>query len=303
MRGRGLRRWLASLTLLGSVAVVGGGPLAWAAAQSEPVIEVHKVDEGHYSPRPGEPVFMLALGVDGRPGIDTDRADAIHVVGVNAAAGSATILNIPRDTYVPIPGHGRAKINDAYTFGGPELQARVVSQLTGVQIRFVITTTFDGFPKLVDEIGGMPVGVDYPMNDRFSGANFPAGIVQMNGAQAFAFSRNRHVPDGDIARSTNQGKLIIAALAKLRGDGVGSSPAKTFKALGTLGRHTKLTGVSVVDLYNLGRLGLAIDPGRVRNVTMPSSVGMAGSMSVVFVAPAAGGLFADFRDDAVLQAH
>lgn len=296
-------RWALAASLLAAVALVGGLPLTWAAAQSEPVIEVHKVDEGHFTPRPDQPVFMLALGIDGRPGVDSDRADAIHVVGVNANAGLATILNIPRDTYVNIPGRGRAKINDAYTYGGPQLQAQAVSALTGVQIRFVITTTFAGFPRMVDEFGGMPVGVPYPMNDHFSGANFPAGIVHMNGAQALAFSRNRHIPDGDISRSTHQGALIIAALAKLRGEGVGSSPAKTFKALGTLGRHARLSGVGLVDLYNLGRLGLAIDPARVRNVTMPSSIGMAGAMSVVYPAPAAGALFADFRDDAVLQAH
>lgn len=292
------------MALLSAVLVVGGVPLAWAAAQSpNPALEIHKVDEGHFSPRPDQPVFMLALGIDGRPGIDSDRADAIHVIGVNAAAGSATILDIPRDTYVSVPGHGRRKINDAFTFGGAELQARVVRELTGADIRFVITTTFAGFPRMVDELGGMPVGVPFPMHDPFSGANFPAGIVQMNGAQAFAFARNRHIPDGDLRRSEDQGALIIAALAELRADGVGSSPAKTLRALGILGRNSRLSGVGLVDLYNLGRLGLSIDPARVRNVVMPATLGMAGGASVVFVAPAAGSLFADFRDDALLQAH
>lgn len=298
-----MRRWSIAVALCASVLVPGAGPLAWAAAQGQPVVEVHKVDEGHFTIRPGQPVFMLALGIDGRPGIDTDRADAIHVVGVNPAAGSATIMNIPRDTYVPIPGHGRQKINDAYTYGGPVLQARVVSDLIGVRISFVITTTFGGFPAMVDELGGLDVHVPVPMNDRFSGANFPAGVVRMGGAQAFAFSRNRQIAGGDLARTQNQGSLIVAALAKLRADGVGSSPVKTFKALAVLGRHAQLTGVGVKDLYQLGRLGLSIDPAQVRNVTMPARLGFAGSASVVFVAPAAGPLFADFRDDAVLQAH
>jgi LCP family protein required for cell wall assembly len=289
--------------LLAGVLAVGGVPLAWAAAQTPPVIEVHKVDEGHFAPHPGEPVFMLALGIDGRAGIDTDRADAIHVIGVNPGAGSAVILNIPRDTYVDIPGHGRSKINDAFTFGGADLQAQTVSRLTGVSIRFVITTTFAGFPRMVDELGGLPVGVPFAMNDKFSGANFPAGIVQMNGAQAFAFARNRHIPDGDLARTQDQGALIIAALSKLRGQGVGANPSRTFKSLAVLGRNSRLSGVGLVDLYNLGRLGLSIDPARVRNITMPATIGMAGSASVVFVAPAAGSLFADFRDDALLQAH
>lgn len=297
------RRWVLATALLSVVVVVGGGPMAWAAAQNPPVLEIHKVDEGHFTPRPDQPVFMLALGIDGRAGIDSDRADAIHVIGVNAAAGSATILDIPRDTYVNIPGHGRRKINDAFTFGGVDLQARVVRELTGVDIRFAIVTTFAGFPRMVDELGGLPVGVPFPMHDTFSGANFPAGVVHMNGAQAFAFARNRHIPDGDLRRSEHQGVLILAALAKLRADGVGSSPAKTLKALAVLGRNSRLSGVGLVDLYNLGRLGLSVDPARVRNVVMPATLGSAGGASVVFVAPAAGSLFADFRDDAVLQAH
>jgi LCP family protein required for cell wall assembly len=294
------RRWIAALSLLVGVLL----PVGFAAAQGPAVIEVHRVDEGHFTPRPDGPVFILALGIDGgRPGIDTDRADAIHVVGVNAAAGSATVLNIPRDTYVDIPGHGRSKINDAYTFGGPQLQAEVVRRLTGAPIRFVVTATFHGFPRMVDELGGMAVGVPFSMHDRASGANFPAGIVHMNGTQAMAFARNRHIPDGDIRRSEHQGSLIIAALAKLRADGVGASPARTLKALAVLGRHSHLHGVGLNDLYNLGRLGLSIDPARVRNVTMPSGIGKVGAMDVVFVGGGAGRLFADFTDDAVLQAH
>jgi hypothetical protein len=68
-------------------------------------------------------------------------------------------------------------------------------------------------------------------------------------------------------------------------------------------RHTRTEGVGVGDLYRLGLLGLAIDPAAVRNVTVPASVGWAGRSSVVFLQPSAGTLFADFRDDAVLQSH
>ena len=301
-RTRPVRRWLDAVLLLLSVVLTGGG-LALAQAPGTPALEIHKVDEGHFTPKPDQPVFVLVLGIDGRPGIDTDLADAIHLIGVNAAAGSATVLNIPRDTFVGIPGHGRRKINDAFTFGGAELQARVVEELVGAHPRFVITTTFAGFPQMVDEIGGFPVGVPYPMHDRFSGANFNPGIRQMNGGEAMQFVRTRHIPDGDIARTTNQGALIIAALSKLRGEGSAASPSKIVKLLAVLGRNARFTGVGMNDLYNLGRLGLSIDPARIRNVTMPAGIGFAGSASVVFAAPASAALFADFRDDAVLQAH
>lgn len=297
-----MKRWLAALSLLVCVVVAGGG-LALAQAPGPPLLTIHKVDEGHFAPKPDKPVFILAIGIDGRPGIDTDRADAIHLIGVNATAGSATILNIPRDTFVGIPGHGRRKINDAFTVGGAAMQALVVEQLVGAKPQFVITTTFEGFPRMIDEIGGIPLAIPYPMHDRFSGANFNPGVRQMNGGESMQFARTRHIPDGDIARTTNQGALIVAALGKLRGDGAAGSPAKILKLLGVLGRNARFTGAGPLDLYNLGRLGLSIDPARVRNVTMPASIGFAGSASVVFAAPASGALFVDFRDDAVLQAH
>lgn len=296
-----MRRWIVAALLVVLTAVSGG---ALAFAQTPPVVEVHKVDEGHFTPKPDAPVFILVLGIDGRPGIDSDRADAIHLIGVNPGAGVATILDIPRDTYTNVPGHGRDKINDAYTLGGPDLMAAAVEALTGVHARFVITTTFAGFPRMIDEIGGIDVNVPYPIHDAYSGANFNPGPRRMNGGETFQFVRSRHgVPDGDLNRTVNQGTVIIAALSKLRADGVTSSPAKILKSLAVLGRGSRFTGVGVTDLFNLGRLGLSIDPARVRNVGMPATIGMAGGASVVFVAPAAGGLFADFRDDAVLQAH
>jgi LCP family protein required for cell wall assembly len=282
------------------VALTGG---AMALAQAPTVVEVHKVDEGHFTPAPGAPVFIVVLGVDGRPGVDGNRADAIHVIGVNPAAGSANILDIPRDTYVPIPGHGSSKINDAYGIGGADLQAKTINQLVGVDVRYVITTTFASFPRMVDEIGGITLTIPQPMHDKFSQSNFDPGTRPMNGGETFAFVRDRHsFANGDIDRSTNQGTVIIAALAKLRSQGV--TAGNVVKWLGILGRGTKVTGgATVVDLYRLGRLGLSVDPAKVRNVVMPSNLGNVGAASVVFPGPAAGGVFADFRDDAVLQSH
>ncbi|MCA1843445.1 MAG: LCP family protein [Actinobacteria bacterium] len=293
-----MRRWLAALALTAVTELPGAGTV-WA--QGKAVLDVHRVDEGHFNPAPGQPVFVLALGTDGRAGLGGDRSDAIHLIGVNPALGAATILNIPRDTYVPIPGHGRDKINSAYQYGGPSLTAETVEGLTGVHPSFLLVTNFPGLTGMVDELGGIDVDVPFPMNDHFSGARFPQGRVHMGGDQALAFSRNRHIPDGDVRRTEDQATLIIAALAKLRSAGGGAVEAA--KDLAVLVRHTDLHGVGLADLYHLGRVGLSIDPAKVRNMTMPSSLGNAGAASVVFPSGAAGGVFADFRDDAVMQSH
>lgn len=278
-----------------SLAVVSGTRNGHAA------IEVHKVDEAHFRPVPGQPLFILVLGTDGRPGLLGDRADAIHLIGVNPAAGAGTILNFPRDTFVEIPGRGQSRINDAFFYGGAPLQAETVERLTGIHPSFVLTTNFPGLEGMVNDLGGLNVDVPIAMKDKNSGADFAKGPLNMNGAQALAFSRNRYIPDGDLRRTEHQGLLIVAALTKVRTENPGA--AATLRYLSVLARHTLLHNVSLPELYRLGRFALSIDPGKMRNVTMPSRLGFAGARSVVFVGPAGAGLFADMRDDAVLQAH
>jgi LCP family protein required for cell wall assembly len=246
-------------------------------------------------------VFVLVMGHDARPGETQSRGDALHVVGVNPAAGRATILNIPRDTWVPIPGRGLNKINAAHLAGGARLQAQTVSQFVGVEIPFVVNTSFEGFQAMVDELGGLVVDVPFAMADANSGAYFAAGPTHMMGPEALAFSRNRYVPGGDFTRSHDQAIVILAALAKLRGEGV--TAAKVIEWLSMLFRHATFDGAGVADAYRLGRLALSIDPANVRNVTMPGTTGSAANQSVVFKGGGADSLFADFRDDAILQSH
>lgn len=262
------------------------------------LFEVHQTTEAHFDPRPDAPVFVLVVGNDARPGDVEARGDALHLIGINPAAGKGTILDFPRDLYVPLPGRGTDKINAAFN-GGPVAQAKALSQLVGVDIPYVITTGFDGFQQMVDELGGVDVDVPNDMVDPLSGADFRPGPNHMLGGEALAFSRDRHLDGGDLTRTNNQGRLILAGLAKLRGEGV--TVANTIRWLGVLLRNSQLDGVSVPDLYRLGRLALSIDPANMRNVTVPGIVGTAGTASVVFPAPEDAALYADFRDNAVLD--
>lgn len=247
-------------------------------------------------------VFALLIGSDERPGLDGRRADALHVVGLNPAAGRATILNIPRDTWVDIPGRGQGRVNEAYHYGGAPLQVETVRRLTGAPISYVLVTTFAGLESMVDALGGVNVQVPFHMNDRNSGAAFDAGMQRLNGRQALAFSRNRHIPDGDIRRTANQGQLIVHALSDLRGKG--TSGTDILRYLDVLYRNVRPHGIGSTELFRLGRAALAVNPGNVRNFTIPARVGMRGSASVVFLRqPLATNVLRDFADDGVLQAH
>ncbi|HEV3402481.1 MAG TPA: LCP family protein [Acidimicrobiales bacterium] len=262
---------------------------------------IHKVDSARFTVAPDEPFFVLVMGNDGRPGDTITRGDALHLIGVNPSQGRATILDIPRDTYVDIPGRGRDKINAAHASGGAALQARAVGALVGVEVPFVLDTDFEGFMGMVDEMGGVDVDVPFPMNDRFSGAFFPAGRVHMDGFGALAFARNRNISGGDIRRTENQGLLILAGLAKLRTEN--PSGPDLLRHVAVLARHARFEGATLRDLYRLARVALSLDPQNVRHVVMPGAGGRAGAASVVFVGSGAGALFADLRDDAVLQSH
>lgn len=293
------RRKLVALLVVTTLAAPVLLAASWARAR--PAFVLHKVDEAHLgTAAPSAPFFVAVVGSDARPGQAGGRGDALHLIGMNAALGRATILNIPRDTYVAIDGRGRGKINDALVAGGAVLQGRALGSLVGVPVSFVVSTDFAGLTAMVDELGGVDLNVPMAMNDSASGARLAAGMTHLDGAQALAFSRNRHIPDGDVRRSEHQGLLVIAALAKLRAD---TSAATTIRHLAVLARHARLDGVRLTDAFKLGRLALSLDPASVRNVTMPSAVGSAGAASVVFPAAGAEALFADFRDNAVLDAH
>ena len=281
--------------------VVSGAKGGAGLRFGQSVLQIHKVDEAHFNAYPGQPVFVLIVGNDARPGDVVSRGDALHLVGVNPSTGQATILNIPRDTYVPIPGAGTDKINAAHAAGGPVLEARAVGQLVGVNIPWVISTGFQGLQDMVDELGGVDVNVPFRMADSDSGAFFDPGPNHFDGFAALAFSRDRHLDGGDFTRTQDQSLVILAGLAKLRSEG--ASAANTLRWLGVLLRHATFDGGSMTDLYNLARFALSIDPANVRSVTMPGTDGFVGDASVVFVGAGAPSLFADFRDDAILESH
>lgn len=263
-------------------------------------LKVTKTGEASFNGEPTQPTFILIVGNDYRPGVEGRRGDAIHLIGINPELKQGTILNFPRDTEVAIPGNGTNKINAANAFGGARLSAETVGNLVGVSVPYVIEADFGQFVSLINAIGGVEINVTRPMRDSNSGTSFDPGLLKLDGNQALAFSRDRYsFPSGDIARTQNQGEVILAGFKAFRaGDG---SIANKFTTLSTLMRHTSLDGLGVNDLFSLESLASQIDPGNVRNVTVPvQNVGRGSNLSPTAEAQA---IFADFRDDAVLQSR
>jgi len=280
---------------------------AWLAGYRVPIasgatyVKVQKLAQAHFG---GEPqhgvVFVLLVGNDSRPGVGGARGDALHLLAVNPQLHAGTILDVPRDICTEVPGAGFTKINAANAFGGPRLQAQVISQLVGVPISYAVAVDFAGFLGIVDGAGGVTVDVQQPMHDRYSGAYFSPGPIHMNGSQALAYSRDRHDwARGDITRSENQGYLILSAIGQLQKEA--SGVASRLELVALLGRHAQLSGMGLTDLYRLGRLAYSVPTSKIRNVVTPVVSGSCtGGLAIASDAP---GLFADLADDGVLESH
>jgi LCP family protein required for cell wall assembly len=291
--------------------LAGGVAAAWLAlgepvpAQGAVWFQVTKVGTARVTGGPQQPFFALVLGTGARSDDpaqspdDPGLADAIHVIGVNPALKSATLLDIPRDT----EGPGGNKLNSYIVSnpGGNDLrtEADAVSAVVGVPITWVIRVNFPHFQQMVDEIGGIDINIPTQMDDDFSGAHFAPGPTHLDGGHALQFARDRHsFSDGDLSRTSNQGLLIVSALQTLQAKH--PSAGDTVRLIATLGRHTKLDGMSITDLFHMGRLALSFDPANIKNVVLP--VG-AGPGSNLVKTGDADSLLADFADDGVLQSH
>jgi LCP family protein required for cell wall assembly len=173
------------------------------------------------------PNTILVLGSDQRakgsrePGAASGPSRSDVMLLIRVGAGRAARLSIPRDTVVSIPGHGRAKINAAYAFGGPALAVETVKRYLGIPINHLVEVSFENFPALVDALGG----VDYTggcvvsrINGGFRNGGYTlrlrAGTTRIGGAQALALARTRHNDcspgETDLVRARRQQKLFSA---------------------------------------------------------------------------------------------
>ena len=174
---------------------------------------------------PGAPQTILLLGSDHRfrAGRTDARSDTIMLVRLDADAAGTRVMNIPRDLKVtfrtPSGGITTAKINSSYSYGGPNLTAKVVKQLLGIQINHIINVNFTGFHRAVDYIGCVWTDIDRRyFNDNSTAAygagyaaiNIPAGYQKLCGAKALDYVRFRHL-DTDIVRNARQQDFLRQA--------------------------------------------------------------------------------------------
>ena len=146
---------------------------------------------------------------------------------VSADRSRVTVVSIPRDSWVNIPGHGMSKINAAYGDGGPKLMVQTVEQATGLTVNDYVEVNFLGFVKVIDALGGVNICLPEPVDDPYSGLQLSAGVHHVDGITALAYARDRHsFASSDLARIQDQQKLMSSALTSAIHSGLLANPVK-----------------------------------------------------------------------------
>jgi LCP family protein required for cell wall assembly len=195
------------------------------------------VDGGRTAPPPvaaGAENFLI-LGVDTRAKWtqSQSRSDTIMLVHVDANRDRASVVSIPRDSYVyvpPVPGRwsgGKTKINAAYAWGGAPLVVQVVSHLTGLAVDHVVRVDFAAVRRITDIVGGVDVTIRKAVTDGRTGYRFHAGPNHLDGKLAEIYVRQRYgLAQGDFDRVRRQQQYLHALGDKILSMGVVAHPLR-----------------------------------------------------------------------------
>lgn len=246
-----------------------------------------------------EPFNALLVGSDSRgdlteeeqldlgaAAVDGERADTIILAHIDPAENRVTMVQFPRDLYVPIAGGGEDKVNAAL-MGGPDDLVETVKDLTGLTIHQYVQVNIAGFRDLVDAVGGVELCITEPIPfDPQTGIEITAdevGMVHFDGDKALRFVRSRNFTTGDFARIQNQQKFVAAAINKITSSSTLLNPARLNRLAEVAGnnlktdKHTTILGLRAL----AGRLR-AFDPEHYEAYVVPNlGIGAINGASVV----------------------
>lgn len=223
---------------------------------------------------------ILLIGSDQRSATDADakstsggRSDTLMLAHIPADRSAVYLMSIMRDSWVNIPGHGTAKINAAYSWGGIPLTVQTVEQLLDVRIDHVAEIDFAGLRGMTTALGGVPVTSGQAFT--IDGQQFSKGSQIISGDRALAFVRARYpFADGDYQRVQNQQSLMRGIVERLVSRGTLTDPGKikTFVAA-TADYLTVDEGLDFTTLVSLGWSLRDARPADLHTFTMPTAGG------------------------------
>jgi LCP family protein required for cell wall assembly len=289
---RGAR--LAAAVLAGAVVLTSGIGYAAVARYSGKITLVDAGTSGGALGE-GEPVTMLVVASDDRDDLSAaerrrlhlgtkdygGRTDTMMLVHLSGDGQHATAVSLPRDTLATIPAYtdsdGRkhsarkAKLNAAYTYGGPKLMVKTVESMTGVTIDHYAEINFNGFLTMVDALDGVEVCLTEATKDQKSGLDLKAGRQTVNGAQALAYVRARYIdPTADIGRMKRQQKFVGAMAKKALSADTLTNPVKLDAFVSAVASSLKTdAGMGTEQLLDLVERFKGINPSSIAMMTVP----------------------------------
>jgi len=268
-----IRMLVAALMACGAIAV------AYELAMQRNVVQRAIVARSAESAFHSHRLNILLLGYQA----DEGNSDTIVLAHLDIDRRTATLVSIPRDTWVAIPGNGYQKINAAIGLGGPATAARVVSALVGVPIDATVALQPEGAKQLVDAMGGMNVDVEHDMDydDNYGDLHIhlKKGEQYLTGGQVLEYIRFRDDPESDWGRVRRQQAVLKGLVDQV------SRPQNWVKLprLLALARTDMQTQLSDGQLAALLEIYRGVPAENVRTFTMPARATFIGKASVVIV--------------------
>jgi len=228
---------------------------------------------GQFLPSLSYPLNILLMGVDSN-GKNTQRfvatrSDTMMLVSIDPQKNQASIISIPRDSRVAIPGHGKDKINSAHALGGPQLAVETVKQALSVPMDRSIVVDEDGFKRLIDEVGPVDVLIEKKMSYSDHSAslaiNLEPGLQRLDAKQAEGYIRFRHDAKGDIGRIERQQWFARQITNKF------ADPQLLVKLpqLLKIANDCVVTDMSIDEMVRLVGFACHTNPGKIRMAMLP----------------------------------
>jgi LCP family protein required for cell wall assembly len=237
---------------------------------------------------------ILIIGSDSRAGghgkygagIQGARSDTSMLLHIPPTHNGAIVVSFPRDSMVPIlqcdrGGAGHAgqqaqpgvleQLNWTYSYGGPACLWKTLEQVTRIHIDHFVEVNFEGFRKIVNDVGGVPVCLPYAIKDPASKLNLPAGRTTVQGAQALAFVRERHIGLGSDLQRINRQQIFLASLAqKVRQSSSLTNPARMYTLVHDIASSlTTDSGLTLTDMYAIANSLKGVHTSSLQFITVP----------------------------------
>jgi LCP family protein required for cell wall assembly len=273
-------RHIVHLLVLVVIAAING--LSIRAQETAPTLSPDDIpepmpllDEGEYAI-----VNFLLLGADTTNSDNSGRTDVMTIVSVNRTAGTVSMLSLPRDLYVYIPGYRVHRINTAFGWGetnlgegnGPQLLIDTIRYNFGLEIDYYARVDFDGFRQIINDLGGVEVSVDCAIEDwrlreptldpavedNWEIFTLPVGVHLMDGDLALWYARSRRT-SSDFDRGRRHQALLRAVWQRVRGLNLIDQLSDVWPQV----LETVETDISLEDMLGLAPLALSLDTSHI----------------------------------------